>query len=673
MADDVKKISKPVMNKVLENYNVYTNKYDAQDKNNSVSNVTPQWWGDEDRELEINFETGLVSETQENGEKVGMGYLDEEGIKAIKRKEENDRRVKEREFEQMLEDERIANQNKNRKRPNDDTPEQTKPGMSIGDLKKSDYEQIEEYNKNKASEESKPGNVFGKVGATVGTALSGVLEGVGSFGETLVDAATVATTAYDTSYTALADGLGMVGTAIFTDKDWNTIWNETKTKGVTATMWNGTKGFVGTKFVSGAFDKFYDNTGAGKALKNNSYAFDQVRTGGKVGGEIVGIALLTILTMGIGGAAAGGASAAGAGTEVAVVGSGVGTEVAVAGTTAVGSATAAGTAAGTAAAGSTAGGLFTAGNVFTGLTGISGFGEGAEDSWSQGGTVAQGLGEGTAKGVLNALLSKIGIKNVQSFASDGVKIAIGGAIGAGGAAANPVTSAIGHGTSYDEEYKKAGGIKSVITNGILGALGTAIAVKTAKTTVEPYGEDSSTTTRPAGAIEEKTPAVDYEGATYENPASQPKVGGPTEAAPRIEGSTVENVQGNPTPNTSGTNANATSSTTTSGASSTGAAASATNSNRAAAAGIDLSESAQKLYEYAHHKITSGRGGTANLSRSEIEKVASSLNMSVDELINMDKKIYHNIMKQVHTDVNLSLDTNTLQQLINAFYKSASGH
>ena len=656
MADEVKNVSKPVMNKVLENYNVYTNKYDAQDKTNSVSNVAPQWWGDEDRELEINFETGLVSETQENGEKVGMGYLDEEGIKAIKRKEENDRRVKEREFEQMLEDERIANKPK---APKKDPEKPTNTGMSIGDLKKSDYEQIEEYNKNKAAEESKPGNVFKKVGATVGTGLTGLVEGVGSFGETLVDAATIANTANETAYTAIMDGVGMVGTAIFTDKDWNTIWNETKTKGVTATMWKGTKGFVGTKFVSGAFNKFYDKTGAGKALKNNSYAFDQVRTGGKIGGEIVGIALLTLLTMGVGGAVAGGASAAGAGTEVAVASS-----------TAVGSATAAG---GAAAAGTTAGGLFTSGNVFTGLTALSGFGEGAEDSWSQGGTVAQGLGEGTAKGVLNAILSKIGIKNVQSLATDGVKIAIGGALGVGGAVANPATSAIGHGTSYDEEYKKAGGIKSVITNGILGALGTAIAVKTAKTTIEPYGEESSTTTKPAGAIEEKTPAVDYEGATYENPASQPKVGGPTEAAPRIEGPTVENVQGNTTPNNTGTNANATSSTTTSGTSSTGAAASATNPNRAAASGIDLSESAQKLYEDALHKVTSGRGGTANLSGSEIEKVASSLNMSVDELINMDRKIYVEIMKQVHADNNLTMDTNTLQQLINAFYKSASGH
>ena len=666
MADEVKKVSKPVMNNVLENYNVYTNKYDAQDKNNSVSNVTPQWWGDEDRELEINFETGLVSETQENGEKVGMGYLDEEGIKAIKRKEENDRRVKEREFEQMLEDERIANQNKNRKRPNDDTPEQTKPGMSIGDLKKQDYEQIEEYNKNKAAEESKPGNVLKKVGATVGTGLSGVLEGVGSFGETLVDAATVIGTANETAYTAVMDGVGMVGTAIFTDKDWNTIWNETKTKGITATMWNGTKGFVGTKFVSGAFDKFYDNTGAGKALKDNSYAFDQVRSGGKIGGEIVGIALLTILTMGFGGAVAGGASAAGAGTEVAVVGTGVGTEVAVAGTTAVGSATAAaGTAAGTAAAGTTAGGLFTAGNVFTGLSAISGFGEGTEDSWSQGGTVAQGLGEGTAKGVLNAILSKIGIKNIQSFASDGVKIAIGGAIGAGGAAANPVTSAIGHGTSYDEEYKKAGGIKSVITNGILGALGTAVAVKTAKTTVEPYGEDSSTTTKPAGAIEEKTPAVDYEGASYENPASQPKVGGPTEAAPRIEGPTIENVQGNPTPNTSGTNANATSSTTTSGASSTGAAASANGK-------VDFSPEAQDFMKSAADKAGYG---IRNYSSAEIDQIANALNIDRNTLLNLGKEvnkhIFKEIMHQIHPDA--ANGSKYYTDVIMNFYKASHGH
>ena len=48
-------------------------------------------------------------------------------------------------------------------------------------------------------------------------------------------------------------------------------------------------------------------------------------------------------------------------------------------------------------------------------------------------------------------------------------------------------------------------------------------------------------------------------------------------------------------------------------------------------------------------------------------------MSVDELINMDRKIYVEIMKQVHADNNLTMDTNTLQQLINAFYQSAIGH
>ena len=640
---DVKEVSKTNLDRVLQQYNVYTNKYDAQNQTNSVSPL-PQWWGDDNRELELDFDTGLVTETQENGEKVGMGYLDENAIKAIKRNKDLDAAALDQQRAKDMDDKRMDQKSelyRDWKKTHDDNGD-TKSNIVKMTVETTPVEQGAQPTSNKAA----------RVAATGGAVVTGVLEGVGAFGETLVDAASVVSGAAATPITGVTDGVEMVGKKLFTDKDWETIWNETKSDGVTATLWNNTKGFVAKKWVSNFFDDIYNETAAGQAIKNNAYGFNYVRTGGKVGGEIIGIVALTLLTMGIGTAAAGGASAAGAGTEIAVVGAGAGTEVALTGAGAVGAVSTSGAA----AAGTTAaGGIVTSANVFTALSAASGFGEGAEDSWSQGGSTAQGLAEATAKGTLNAILSRIGIKNIQSTIPKAGKIALGGVIGGAGAAANPVTSAIGHGTTYGEEFEKAGGVKSVVTGAVVGAGATAIAVKGTKTTVEPYGEGQpANNVKPVGAIEEKAPAFEYE------PNTQPKVGGATAGETLgIEGPTAQGATG----------------TTSTGATSTSAATGATGNTGIPK--VTFNEETQAAFEAARKSLDSGRGGVSNITPIQLERIAKSLNMTPEELINMKPDVYRSIMNQAHPDISGINDVGDILRVIKAIYSQSpyktSGH
>ena len=110
---DVTKISKQNIDNILNNYNVYKTTSDAQNQTNAVSNVNSQWWGDNGNELEIDLETGIVWETQENGEKVGMGALDAEGIKAVKESQgtNNVDNATHRKYDEMLQEDKAAGSN----------------------------------------------------------------------------------------------------------------------------------------------------------------------------------------------------------------------------------------------------------------------------------------------------------------------------------------------------------------------------------------------------------------------------------------------------------------------------------------------------------------------------------------------------------------------------------
>lgn len=64
---------------------IYTNKYDSMNNSDNYKTGLKQYWGDDEKVLEVNFDTGLVEETQDNGEKVGMGYLSQDNIAALKK------------------------------------------------------------------------------------------------------------------------------------------------------------------------------------------------------------------------------------------------------------------------------------------------------------------------------------------------------------------------------------------------------------------------------------------------------------------------------------------------------------------------------------------------------------------------------------------------------------
>lgn len=126
-----------------------------------------------------------------------------------------------------------------------------------------------------ATEEPKKAGFWGRVGATLGTFASGIVEGVVNIGELAVDTVTVGTAALMTPFTALADGVGAVTSAI----------TGSEYKSATADMWKDAGAFVSKDYSTDWFDSYYNNTSLGKTLKDNSYAFDFTRGAGKFTGE----------------------------------------------------------------------------------------------------------------------------------------------------------------------------------------------------------------------------------------------------------------------------------------------------------------------------------------------------------------------------------------------------
>lgn len=127
-------------------------------------------------------------------------------------------------------------------------------------------------------------NVMDKTGATISVAAVSVVEGVGIFAEGLVDCAALVA--------------GGVGTALnytygffANDLDSSDELNEL--------MWKDVRAFVSKEHVKTAFDSFYENTDAGKSMKENAFGFDMVRSIGNEVGEVVGAVTVSALTGGV--------------------------------------------------------------------------------------------------------------------------------------------------------------------------------------------------------------------------------------------------------------------------------------------------------------------------------------------------------------------------------------
>lgn len=213
-----------------------------------------------------------------------------------------------------------------------------------------------------------------KTTATVGTGLTSLVEGIAKFGGSIVDTGAILISGFASIVTGCIDAGQAIHGAI-TGKEWNSV---------TKSMWDGTMNFVKTEYVGNAFDSFYENTGVGSWLKENSYGFDTTRGIGNAVGEIAGLIALTFFTAGIGTAATGaGAAASGAGAATSGISTAVSTTAKVANSSS---------------------------KIMAGINAASGLGRGAEKSWNEGASCLEGLGYGSLLGVWNAIQVGVGMK-----------------------------------------------------------------------------------------------------------------------------------------------------------------------------------------------------------------------------------------------------------------------
>lgn len=260
--------------------------------------------------------------------------------------------------------------------------------------------------------------------ADVGAAGLGVVEGVGEFLETG------------------ADLLDMGATAIFSvfTLGYDVITGENTTE----KMWEETKARVSEKKVESAFNRFYNETELGQAIKNNAYGFETVRSIGKGVGYSAGIIALNVFTGGL----ASGAGILSAGSV------GVGQLAATAGVMAISS--------------------------------------GSEEAWADGATLGEGLVYGLANGAWESAQWAIGAKigqvggwgdkiatNVLKSAGKGSLTRIGlDTVDSGlEGFVQPALTMIYkdyEGETFAEKYNKAfetsGGWKNVLTQASIGGL-----------------------------------------------------------------------------------------------------------------------------------------------------------------------------------------------------------
>ena len=263
----------------------------------------------------------------------------------------------------------------------------------------------------------------GRVGATIGTGVTSLVEGVGEFGEALVDCGAILGTALNTPVSGLIDaGQAIYGAA--TGNEWESV---------TKSMWGDTMGFVSNKYVESAFDSFYDDTLVGQTLKDYSYGFDTTRGIGSGVGYTAGVVALSVATLGAGGVAVG---------------------------------------AGSAGASAGAGTLAT---TMAGVGAVSGVGRGTETAWADGAGLGEGLAYGAANGAWEGAQFYAGgaINGLAPFTSNGLNIATRVGLDAADAGlegvVQPGMKTIYSDKEYGELFDEAGGWKNVGTQAAMGA------------------------------------------------------------------------------------------------------------------------------------------------------------------------------------------------------------
>lgn len=222
-----------------------------------------------------------------------------------------------------------------------------------------------------------------KTGASIVNFAVGLINGVLNFVEALVDCVALIVSAVASIFTGLYDLCQWISGKITGNEDWESA---------TKKMWGGVMKFVGTKWVDKLFNGFYENTAVGKWIDEQAYGPFK-HTGGmykfsKGVGYVVGVVILTIVTYGIGGAAAGAGGAAGSAGGAAAGAAGG----------------AAGAASSSFATAATA--VFTtkSGAALLGVVGAAaGTGKNTQNAWADGASLGEGLTYGVAMGAYEGL------------------------------------------------------------------------------------------------------------------------------------------------------------------------------------------------------------------------------------------------------------------------------
>ena len=205
---------------------------------------------------------------------------------------------------------------------------------------------------------------FERVGATIANIGISFVEGLLQFGEAIIDFATIAYTINATLFTSVFD----IGQAIYgrvTGNEWSSA---------TKVLWNQTMGFVSEKHVTSWFDSFYENNWIGQFIKQNSYSFDTFRSLSSGVGYTSGVVILTIATLGAGGAAVAGSAATTSGAVAA-----------------------------------------TSATQMSVVAGLAGIGRGTENAWANGAGAVEGLVAGGLTGLWEGFQFYVGgkISNFQ--------------------------------------------------------------------------------------------------------------------------------------------------------------------------------------------------------------------------------------------------------------------
>ena len=203
-----------------------------------------------------------------------------------------------------------------------------------------------------------------KVGASIANAVIGLVKGVVSLVESILDFALLLGSAASTVNTGIID----IAKGIVTGN-----WDWTATK----KLWNGTRSVVSYEWTNKLAKSFY-NTSAGKTLDN--YAYKPFKSDGMACqvtegiGYIAGIVALTIATCGIGATISGGAAA---GATAASVSS---------------------SAIATISVGSVSATISTGSVISAGIAAAAGMGKNTSAAWNDGASTINGLLYGVAKG-----------------------------------------------------------------------------------------------------------------------------------------------------------------------------------------------------------------------------------------------------------------------------------